>query len=285
MSSTLRRWQRLCWRYACLCRLHRPTDLLLLWLIVLLASLLASAGSGELQWLRLWSLLLATTLMRAAAWLLNDWLDARLSPQASDSLLAQGLVKPQASQHLFIGLLGGAGLLLWSLGSAVLLSSLLTLAALAILLWMRTRLALTQLWLGLLYASFVPIAWLAQQAPPDNIMALLFLAIALWASAFTSQWALARLPLEQRLGIQSLAQIFGIHSWLLVLVLQTTALASLWLLGQRAELGWSFQLAILLAMLLLPWQIWLQWQHPLYGPLRAYHSQLLSGLILLGGLI
>ncbi|MFU8838176.1 MAG: UbiA family prenyltransferase [Thiohalomonadaceae bacterium] len=269
-------WYRQSLPYLYLCRLHRPTDLLLLLIPAIWASLLASGG--DLQWGPMLALLLAASLVRCAMWILADWQDSRLATDASESFIAQQLVSLRHAQHLFLLLWGLALLLLLPLGGKLLLlASAAPLFALG-LFWIRTRLYLTQLWLGLAIAWLVPMAWLAQGVWPNKGGWLLFTAVALWASAYTTLYALPRAPYEQRLGIRSLAQLFDEHNWLFFLLLQSAAIFSLWLAGQQLALGLFYSLGLVVALLLLLWQLWLLLSTPGRGALRCYHHQSWTGI-------
>ncbi len=274
--------RRMLLRYLCLCRLHRPTDLILLLLGGIWASLLAS--DGQPAWLPMLALLLAAALVRCAAWILNDWLDARLSAQASESFIAQGLIPRIRAQQLFAALLGLALMLILPWGEKLLYLAAATPLLLLGLPLIRTRLFLTQIWLSLCFAWIIPLAWAAQGAWPDETGWLLFTAMALWSSAFTTLYALPRSPYEQRLGIRSLAQLFGEQTWLFVLLMQAAALGTLWVVGEHAGLGLFFFLGLLVAVLLLPWQLWLLLVRPQRGALRCYYSQIWTGVAIASGL-
>ena len=277
------RWYHRAWLLMCLCRLHRPTDLLLLLLGGLSASLLA--GDGSPHGLALLRLLLAVTLVRCAAWVLNDWLESRLSPTAGESFIAHRLVDHASARYLFAALLGLALLLVLPLGLPLLYLALAVPLLLAGLWWIRTRLYLTQLWLGICFAWLVPLAYAAQGQWPDKGGWLFTLGMALWAMAFTTLYAWPRTAYEQRLGIHSLAQLFGEQSWRFVLLVQALAIVALWLAGNVLGLGWAYTLGLMLALLLLLWQIWLIVAVPVRGILRSYRSQVVTGIAILAGIV
>jgi 4-hydroxybenzoate polyprenyltransferase len=110
------------------------------------------------------------------------------------------------------------------------------------------------------------------------------LAVVLWASAYTTLHALPRISYELRLGLRSLAQLFGEHSWLLFLLLQSAAIFSLWLAGQQLALGLFYSLGLVVTLLLLLWQLWLLLVTPGRGALRSYHSQVWTGIAIACGI-
>lgn len=275
-------FQRQTLRLLCLCRLHRPTDLILLLQIGLWGSLLATAGKP--QWGAVLLLLLASTLIRCAAWVLNDWADARISADARESFIAQGLVTRRQAQWLLATLLLMALLLILPLPTDLLYFAMLTPLLLLGLPLIRTRLALSQVWLGLCIAWLIPLTYAAQGLLPDKAGWLLFTAVLLWASAFTTLYALPRRQYEGTLGIRSLAQVFGDQSGMFVLFIQTTAIFTLWLVGLHLELGIFYTLGLVVALLLLPWQLWLLFSSS-YGASRSYYSQIWTGLAISCGII
>ncbi len=269
-------------RFFNICRLHRPTDIVLFLLPGLWAALLATGGAP--QWLPLLSLLGAALLARCATWVFNDWMESQLLEPAQESFIARKLVSPLEAQLLFAVLLLLALLLIWPLGRPLLYYAI---AALVLLLGypiIKTRMLLTQPYLGLCYAWLIPMAWTVQGVTPDKSAWLLFTAVLLWATAFTTLYALPRRNYEQQVGIRSLALLFGENSWLFILVMQLSALFTLWLVGRQLELSLFFRIGLATALILLPYQHWLLFNHPQRGPRRSYRNQIWSGLAVLGGI-
>lgn len=281
-SETLQHFYFANRRFINICRLHRPTDIVLFLLPSLWAGLLASGG--ELDWLPLLLLLGAAALTRCAAWVFNDWMESQLIESAQESFIARKLVSPLEAQLLFAALLLLSLLLIWPLGTPLLYYAI---GALALLLGypiLKTRLLLTQPYLGFCYAWIVPMAWVSQGVAPDKSAWLLFTAVLLWVTAFTTLYALPRRKYELQTGIRSLAQLFGDNSWLFILAMQLCALFTLWLIGRQMELNLFFRIGLATALLLLPYQHWLLFSHPQRGPRRSYRSQIWSGVAVLCGI-
>lgn len=269
-------------RYAYVCRLHRPADLALFFLPGLWASLLATGGTPH--WGHLLSLLLATTLIRCAAWVFNDWMDSRLLPEASESSLGRGEMTLREEQWLLGSLFVIALLLLLPLSAQVFLYALPLALLFAAYPFIKTRTLLTQPYLGLCTAGLVPMAYTAQGIVPDKAAWLLFTAALLWATAHATLQALPRRDLEAQLGIRSLAQLFGDNSWAFIMAMQLGAIFSLWLAGTQLELGVFFGLGLIVTALLIPYQLWLLLSHPTEGPMRSYRNQIWSGIAILCGI-
>jgi len=281
-AATLRDWSKQLRRYALLCRLHRPADLALLLLPAGWASLLAAKGAPDGG--HLVALLLAATLMRCAAWVFNDWMEARLLPEGNESYLGRGVVGLLEVRWLFAGLLLLSLLLLLPLPAVLFYYAWPAPLLLVAFPFLKTRLLLTQPYLGLCYAWLVPMAYAAQGVQPDKAGWLLFTATLLWASAFAMLYALPRRNYELRVGIRSLAPLFGSNSWFFVMAMQLSAAWSLWLAGKQLQLGIFFSLGLIVVLLLVPYQQWLLFSHPVQGPLRSYRSQIWSAIAILCGI-
>jgi len=269
-------------RYGTFCRLNHPADLTLFLIPGLWASLLA--GNGQPQWGGVITLMLAATLMRCAAWVFNDWMEARLLPEAPESYLAQGRFSLRETQWLLGLLLGTVLLLLLTLPGKLFYFAWLAPLLLIAYPFIKTRLLLIQVYLGLCYAWLVPMAYAAQDVMPGKAGWLLFTATLLWASALTTLYALPRRSDEQQLGIRSLAQLFGDNSWMFIMGMQLSAIFSLWLAGRQIELGIFFGLGLIVMLMLVPYQLWLLFSHPVEGPARSYRAQIWSGIAILCGI-
>lgn len=263
-------------------RLHRPADIALFLLPGLWASVLAA--EGEPQTGPMLALLVAALLFRCAAWVFNDWMEFRLLDDAPESFVAQGIVSEREAQFLFGGLLLAAVIFLLPMGLPLLYFA----AAAPLLLigfpLLKTRLLLTQPYLGLCYAWIVPMAWSAQGVIPGKGAWLIFTAVLLLATGFNTLHAIPRRHYEQRAGIGSLAQLFGDNSWMLILATQLGAVLALWLAGRQLELGIFFSIALVVTLLLLPYQHWLHHSHPNAGPMRSYHNHIWSVIAIFCGI-
>ncbi|MCW9088661.1 MAG: UbiA family prenyltransferase [Gammaproteobacteria bacterium] len=269
-------------RFLCLCRLHRPADIPLLLLPALWASLLAAEGMPQTG--AMLSLLLAALLFRCAAWTFNDWMESRLLPEAPESFVARKIISPREAQLLFATLLLISLLLLLPLGLPLLYYSAVALLLLLGFPLLKTRLLITQPYLGLCYAWIVPMAWSAQGSAPGKGAWLMFTAVLLSATAFNTLYALPRRRYEQRVGIGSVPQLLGNSSWLFILLAQLAAVVALWLAGRQLQLEIFFSLALVVVLLLLPYQQWLLFSHPQHGPMRSYRNQIWSAIAVFCGI-
>ncbi|MCW8917276.1 MAG: UbiA prenyltransferase family protein [Gammaproteobacteria bacterium] len=278
----LPRWRHALRPYLHICHLHRPVDLILLLLPALWTVALAPGApdNGALA-----ALLLAATAVRCAAWVYNDLRDATLLPEAPESFIARGLVSRRDGWRLFVALLTIATLLLLLLDAAVLPWGGVALALLFGYPRLKRRTLLTQPYLGLCFAWMVAMAQLLVPGIAARSLWLLFVATLLWATANILLYTMPRRDYEERVGIGSLLTLLGDRGGVVVLLLQLLSVIALWLLGNQAGLGVGFDLGLLLALTLLPYQQWLLTRHPGSGATRAYRSNILFGLAILLGIL
>lgn len=281
-TETLKQWGSHLKRYATICRLHRPADLALLLLPAGWASVLATGGAVDAA--SLIALLLATTLMRCAAWVFDDWMESRLLPEGTDSYYGKNLITQHELKWLLTGLLTASLLLLLPQPTILYYYALPAPLLLVAYPYLKTRMLLTQPYLGLCYAWVIPLAYASQGINPDKAGWLLFTATLFWASAFAMLYAMPRRDYELQVGIRSLAHLFAENSWLYVMAMQISAVFTLWLVGQQMQLGLFFGLGLIVVLLLVPYQLWLLFSHPEYGPRRSYHNQIWSGIAILCGI-
>ncbi|MGM0593662.1 MAG: UbiA family prenyltransferase [Pseudomonadota bacterium] len=270
-------------RFLYLCRLHRPADIPLFLLPGLWAAVMAAQGMPQLLPLTL--LLLAALLVRCAAWVFNDWMEPRLLDEAPESFVGQKIVSPLEAQRLLAGLLLAALVLLLPLGLPLLYFAVPALFALVGFPFVKTRLFLTQPYLGLCFAWLVPMAWVSQGAVPDRTAWLLFTATLLWATGAATLHAIPRRNYELRTGIRSLAQLFGEFTPLFILAVQLLAILALWLAGRQHPLGIFFDIGLVTALLLLPYQQWLLLRQPPEGAMASYRAQTATAVAILCGTV
>jgi len=278
----LRHWSGIAKRYAQVCRLDHPTDLVLLLLPAVWGSLLAAKGSPSASHLIL--LLLAASLLRCAAWVFDDWMEAKLIPKSSESYLGRNIIGLREIKMLLAVLVLLGVVLLLPLPSLLFYYALPAPLLLAAIPFLKTRLLLIQPYLGLCYAWLVPMSYAAQGVQPDKAGWLVFTATMLWVSAFTVLYAMPRREYDLEVGIRSLAQLFGSNSWFFVMAMQLSTVFSLWLAGKQLELGIFFSLGLIVVLLLVPYQQWLVLTHPQKGPIRSYRNQIWSGIAILCGI-
>lgn len=239
-------------------RLNRPVG----WLLLLWPTWwgLWCAARGMPSWKLLVIFSLGVIVMRSAGCVINDWADRWLDGSVArtrDRPIANGSVKPKEALLLF------AVLLLIALG-LVLLTDTFTVqlacvgAVLAILYpLLKRRTNLPQLWLGAAFGWSVPMAYAAQKGEIDALAWLLFFANVLWSAAYDTIYAMVDRDDDVRMGARSLAILLDDMDLIGIGILHASFLIAMWLVGERAGLGWPYTFGWIVAALVIGWQHWI----------------------------
>lgn len=236
-------------QYYLLTRLHRPIGIFLLLWPMLWALWIASAGRPD--WLVFTVFVLGVVLMRSAGCVINDYADRNIDPQVQrtrDRPIASGAVAPREALILF------GVLCLLALGLVLLMNTLtLMLAVVALLLAVSYPFAkrytyLPQVHLGAAFGWAVPMVFAAQTNSVPQIAWLLFVATVLWATVYDTMYAMVDRGDDLRIGVKSIAILFGEADRVIIGALQITFFASLWLVGEQAKLGMLYDFGLLAAV-------------------------------------
>lgn len=279
-----KRWLKRHRSYFELTRLHQPEDLILLLLPALWGSWLATNGNPN--WWALIVLLLAATAARCAAWIFNDMIEAKLLPEAPESMVSGGTVSWKAARDIFLLLCLFAALLTALLGQQALLYSLLILALLIGYPFIKRITFLIQPYMGFAVAWIVPMAYLSQDASPDKMSWLLFTAVLLWASAYFTLYAVPRYTYDKKVGIRSIVQLIGRAFKTTIALLQVLTLFTLFLAGRQGELGPFFSVGLMFAAgLVIYQQLLLDRKELKEAIISAYRSNIWLGLAIFLGIL
>lgn len=243
--------------YARLMRLDKPIGILLLLWPTLWALWLAAKGIPAYGTLAIF--VAGVVLTRSAGCVINDYADRWLDPNVERTRqrpLASGEVSAAGALVLFSVLMVIAFAL-------VLLTNRLTVylalvaAALAVSYpYMKRLIWFPQVVLGAAFSMSIPMAWTAIQGTIEPVAVLLFCANLLWTTAYDTLYAMVDRDDDIEAGARSTAILFGDLDLVATGILHGSALATLALVGQRAELGWPFFAGLGVAALLMAWQLW-----------------------------
>jgi 4-hydroxybenzoate polyprenyltransferase len=86
---------------------------------------------------------------------------------------------------------------------------------------------------------------------------LLFIANILWSVVYDTEYAMVDRDDDLKAGAKSTAILFGDADLPILAILMATLLLAMVFVGQRAQLGWPYWLALLVAVGLFGWQLWL----------------------------
>jgi 4-hydroxybenzoate polyprenyltransferase len=273
-------------RYVRLTRLNQPVGIWLLLWPTLWA--LWIAGDGRPVESVFIALVAGTVVVRSAGCVINDFADRKIDGlvrRTAGRPLATGEVAPAEALLLFLGLMFIA------LGIVVTLNRLTVLfacagAAITIIYPFTKRFfAAPQFVLGIAFAWGVPMAFAAQLEAVPRVGWLLFLAAIVWGVIYDTQYAMVDREDDLRIGVKSTAIMAGEMDRAFVGALQILMIATLFLIGQRAELGAWYYSGLVLAGLLFVYQQYLIRKRDRADCLRAFNNNVWFGAIVFFSLL
>jgi 4-hydroxybenzoate polyprenyltransferase len=252
-----RDWRERLPHYWKLVRGDRPIGTLLLLWPTWWALWLAAEGVPPIATLVIFTL--GIWLTRSAGCVINDYADRWLDPQVErtkDRPLATGAVSGREALAVF------ATLMLVAFG-LVLLTNRLTvylsvggLFLAATYPYLKRHTYLPQVYLGLAFGWGIPMAFAAVNGVVTPLAWLLFCANVLWATAYDTWYAMVDREDDIKAGAKSTAILFGEADLIAQGVLYAMFLGAMALVGQRAQLGQWFHLALGMSIVLIAWQFW-----------------------------
>ena len=243
--------QRL-YQYALLARLHKPIGIFLLLWPTLWALWIAAEGVPHLGVLTVF--VLGVVLMRSAGCVINDYADREIDPRVNrtkDRPIAAGKVSPDEAMLLFIALCFSAFLLVLTMNTFTILLSLGGVMLAGIYPFMKRYTHMPQVVLGMAFGWAVPMAFAAQTNAVPKIAWLLYVVTVLWAVIYDTMYAMADRMDDLKIGVKSTAILFGDADKVIIGILQIMMLIALYLVGQQAQLGTAYNIAILISVLLM----------------------------------
>lgn len=224
--------------YLRLVRLHQPVGIWLLLWPTLWALWIAGEGRPDQRVFIVF--VLGTVILRSAGCIINDYADRKIDPhvkRTQDRPLATGEVRVGEAMILFVGLmLIGFGLVLTlnrlTQGLAV-LGALITIGYP----FSKRFMSFPQFVLGVAFAWGVPMAFAAQSGSVPRIGWLLFVTTIIWGVIYDTEYAMADRDEDLKIGVRSIAILFGDLDRMFVGALQLMFLGGLILVGQSTGLG------------------------------------------------
>ncbi len=264
-----------------LLRLHHPADIALLWLLLLWGVWLGSGGKPAAA--TLLALALGSLLLRSAGWQVHDIVNAYYAhPKHSLRSVLRALPAPLRTALILE--LGGVLLLLGALGWQPLLAALIGAGTGLVYLWLRRRTFLGELLLALAIAGATVAGFSATGSAPNKSAWLIYTAAVLWVTACLTQYAALHVQQHARLGIRSLAMLFGPADRWLIASLQGSALFALYLAARQESFGIFMTLGLTTAAALGLYQQWLMHGGNDIGYRRAYLANIWFGIAVFCGI-
>lgn len=241
--------------YLRLVRLDRPIGSLLLLWPTWWALWLAADGWPDGSLLVIFTA--GVLLMRAAGCAINDYADRHVDghvQRTRNRPLATGEAAPHEALFLFAILSLMAFALVLLTNTLTIQLSFVGLALAACYPFAKRYTHLPQVVLGLAFTWGVPMAFAAQTGTVPPEAWLLFVAAALWPVIYDTFYAMVDREDDLRIGVKSTAILFGNDDRLITGLLQALMLLTLFLVGQRFELGFGYAIALLIAAILFVYQ-------------------------------
>ena len=249
--------QRL-YQYAVLARLHKPIGIFLLLWPTLWALWIAAEGVPHLGVLTVF--VLGVILMRSAGCVINDYADREIDPRVNrtkDRPIASGKVSADEAMLLFMALCFSAFLLVLTMNTFTILLSLGGVMLAGIYPFMKRYTHMPQIVLGMAFGWAVPMAFAAQTNSVPKIAWLLYVVTVLWAVIYDTMYAMADRMDDLKIGVKSTAILFGDADRVIIGILQVMMLFALYLIGEQAQLGNYYTIAIIIAAGLMIYQQYL----------------------------
>src|SRR5574337_982067 len=131
-------------------------------------------------------------------------------------------------------------------------------AALAVLYPFSKRYTyLPQVVLGAAFGWSIPMAFAAVMNTVPPLGWLLFIGNILWSTIYDTEYAMVDREDDLKAGAKSTAILFGDADLPILGMLMGTFVLAMLFVGQHAQLGWPYWLALLVAAGLFAWQLWL----------------------------
>ncbi len=272
--------------YLVLTRMDRPIGaLLLLW--PTWWALWLAAGDFP-PWKPLIIFTLGVFAMRAAGCAINDYADRKLDPQVARTAgrpIACGRVSPREARVVFATLLGFAFVLVLFTNRLTIELSFVGAALAAMYPFSKRYTYMPQVVLGAAFGWSIPMAFAAVGGHVPPLGWLLFLGNIIWSTIYDTEYAMVDREEDIRAGARSTAILFGDADLpILGMLMGTFALAMLFV-GQRAGLGWPYWFALLVAVALFGYQMWLIRHRARDACLAAFRHNNWLGLTLWMGIV
>ena len=271
------------WR---LMRLDRPVGaLLILWPTL---SSLWLASEGQPGFKLLFVFVAGTFVMRAAGCVINDFADRNIDGQVSRTQgrpLARGELHSGQALRLFIILCGLAFLLVLLTNTLALGMSLVAVLLASIYPFLKRVTHLPQVWLGLAMNWGIVMAWTAATGSLSREVWIFYLAAIFWTLVYDTCYAMVDREDDLRVGVKSIAILFGELDRLMIGMLQLLMLGALALTGRVFALGVSYQIAMLVVAGLFFYQQWLIRHRQPQGCFAAFMNNRWVGMVIFVGIL
>ena len=250
-------WRERLGAYYYLCRFDNPIGTELVFWPTLWALWIAAQGMPRIEILI--PMILGVIFMRAAGCAINDFADRKVDAhveRTKNRPLATGVISAKEAVMVFLVLVAASACLLFFLPIETFYWSFGALLLAFIYPFMKRYTHLPQVFLGAAFSWSIPMAYTAVGQTPDLTCWLLYFGNLAWTVAYDTQYAIADLEYDLKIGVKSTAILFGQHDISIISTLQASSIlligAALWLENLLIPFG-------LLALLLVAADFIYQW--------------------------
>ncbi|MGN6226875.1 4-hydroxybenzoate octaprenyltransferase [Dyella sp.] len=272
--------------YLVLTRMDRPVGALLLLWPTWWALWLAADDFPP------WSTLIIFTLgvfaMRAAGCAINDYADRKLDPQVARTAgrpIASGRVTPREALVVFGALLAFAFVLVLFTNALTIKLSFAGAALAALYPFTKRYTYMPQVVLGAAFGWAIPMAFAAVTNHVPPLGWLLFIGNILWSVIYDTEYAMVDREDDLKAGAKSTAILFGDADLPILAILMATFELTMLFVGQRAQLGWPYWLALAGSVALFGYQLWRIRGRDRDACLAAFRHNNWLGLVLWAGIV
>ncbi|MGN6383074.1 MAG: 4-hydroxybenzoate octaprenyltransferase [Dyella sp.] len=272
--------------YLVLTRMDRPVGALLLLWPTWWALWLAADDFPP------WSTLIIFTLgvfaMRAAGCAINDYADRKLDPQVARTAgrpIASGRVTPREALVVFGALLAFAFVLVLFTNALTIKLSFAGAALAALYPFTKRYTYMPQVVLGAAFGWAIPMAFASVTNHVPPLGWLLFIGNILWSVIYDTEYAMVDREDDLKAGAKSTAILFGDADLPILAILMATFELTMLFVGQRAQLGWPYWLALAGSVALFGYQLWRIRGRDRDACLAAFRHNNWLGLVLWAGIV
>ena len=274
------------YQYVVLARLNKPIGIFLLLWPTLWALWIAAEGMPRPGVLTVF--VLGVILMRSAGCVINDYADREIDPRVNRTKnrpIAAGRVSADEAMLLFMALCFSAFLLVLTMNTFTILLSLGGVMLAAIYPFMKRYTHMPQIVLGMAFGWSVPMAFAAQTNNVPRIAWLIYVVTVLWAVIYDTMYAMADRADDLKIGVKSTAILFGDADRVIIGILQAMMLFALYLIGEQAQLGGEYSIAMIIAAVLMVYQQYLiRYRQPALC-ISAFLNNNWLGAAIFGGIV
>ena len=274
------------YQYALLMRLDKPIGVFLLLWPTCWALWIAGEGSPDTGVTLVF--VLGVVLMRSAGCVINDYADRDFDPhvkRTEQRPIAAGKVTPKEALILFAVLCLLAFALVLTMNWLTIGLSVIGAVLAAVYPYTKRHTYLPQVFLGLAFGWAVPMVFAAQTGTVPAVAWLLLMATVLWATAYDTMYAMVDRADDLKIGVRSTAILFGDADRVIIGIIQALLLLTLWIVGNKVELGLYYNLGLLVAAGLAAYQQYLIRDRDPRGCFQAFLNNHWFGAVVFVGLV